>query len=292
METACPRRPGGLQAALPRWEAMTVRIRVMSAVGLMLLGVAGTARAENLEQLPAGDAAHGKYIFQLASCAGCHGSNLGGFRAGGPPELPQSAPFGENFAGPFGSVPARNISQDRETGIGGWTDQQIAEAIRNGRNSRGEQLFPIMPYLTYHGMSDQDLADLVAFLRTVPATSNRVPDRQLNGPVPPLPPLPPSPAAAPAGSGVARGAYLVGGVVLCGDCHTPMTDQGGPDMSRQLAGGLVPREGGRFEVAPNITPDQSTGIGRWSEADIIQLLKTGQRPGGGRGVGGLMRLVI
>jgi mono/diheme cytochrome c family protein len=187
-------------------------------------------------------------------------------------------------------VPAPNITPDKATGIGSWTDQQIADAIRNGK-APDEQLFPIMPYPHFHFMSDQDTADLVAFLRTVPPVANDVPERTLNGPVPSVPPLPPAPATAPTEK-LARGAYLVNAVVGCGDCHTPSTASGEPDMSKNLAGGFVPRAGGRFEVAPNITPDPATGIGTWSEQDIISLLKTGQRPGGRRPVGGLMALVI
>ncbi len=270
-------------------------VAIVAGLGLLgLCQLAGPARlvaAEGAPNLAPGDPQRGKYVLELGQCAGCHGQNLAGWRAGGPPEQPESAPFGELFAGPFGTAPARNITPDRETGVGSWTDEQLIEAIRNGREPKGSQLFPIMPYLTFHFMSDQDVSDLVAFLRTVPPVGNRVPERNLTGPLPPLPPLPPSPAQAPT-SGLDRGGYLANAVVGCGDCHTPLSTSGAPDRSRQLAGWFVPRAEGRFEIAPNITPDPTTGIGRWSSEDIIHLLKTGERPFGLPPVKGLMKLVI
>ena len=259
---------------------------VAALVALGLIGVADNQAAG--AQALRGDPAHGKYVFQVAGCAGCHGADLGGWREGPAPSDPAQHP-GEMFAGPFGRVPARNISQDKETGIGDWTDEQIIDAIRNGKDDEGDQLYPIMPYGHFHFLSDQDTADLVAFLRTVSAVDNDVPERELTGPDPKPLQLPPAPAQAPT-SGVERGRYIVTAVAGCGDCHTPMGPNG-PDQSRALAGGGVPREGGQIEVAPNITPDRNTGIGSWSEDDIVKLLKTGSGPGG-QEVHGLMREVI
>ncbi len=233
-----------------------------------------------------GDPQKGKYIFEANGGCGCHGPNLAGYKAGGPAELPGSAPFGELFVGPFGSIPARNITPDKDTGAGRMTDAQLVEAIRSGKNDKGDQLFPIMPYNSFHFMADQDVSDLVSYLRTVPAVSNQVPERQLNGPVPPQPALPPAPARAPE-SGLPRGDYLVSAISICGDCHTPTSSDGAPDRSKLLAGAVIPREGGRFETANNITPDTDTGIGNWTEQQIVTLLKTGKRPDGTT-VGGLM----
>jgi mono/diheme cytochrome c family protein len=263
----------------------------MIVAGLALPALASGVGAACSSAAPVeADVRHGKYLFQLGSCAGCHGQNLAGYKAGGPPEQPQSAPYGELFAGPFGSVPSRNITQDRDTGIGSWTDDQIAAAIRDGKTPDRGQLSPVMPYGHLHFLSDEDTRDLVAFLRTIPAVRNKVPDRQLQGPAPAPLQQPPAPATAPA-SGLARGAYLVDVVAGCGDCHTPRNPDGSPDMTRQLAGSAVPRTGGHFEIAPNITPDHDTGIGTWSEADIARLLKTGLVPEGVP-VSGLMELVI
>lgn len=259
--------------------------RLILLAGAILLVALGLVLATGASAAPnsAGDPVKGRYIFAATGGCGCHGVNLAGFKASGPP-------FGEIFAGPFGSIPAANITSDKDTGVGGWTDAQLINAIRNGIDDQGNQLFPIMPYNTYHFMSDADVADLVAFLRTVPPVSNSVPERKLNGPVPPPPSLPPSPPTAPM-SGVDRGRYLVTAVSDCGSCHTPTTPQGAPDMSKLLAGYFIPREGGKFEVAPNITPDMATGIGDWLEQNIVTYLKQGIGPNG-RTPDGLMGEVV
>lgn len=258
---------------------------VLLAGAAILLALLGAALVGSVSAAPegAGDPVKGQYIFAAAGGCGCHGVNLAGYREGGPP-------FGEVFNGPFGSVYAKNITSDKATGIGNWTDAQLIEAIRNGVDNEGEALFPIMPYNTFHFMSDADVTDLVAFLRTAPAVSNAVPERQLTGPVPPKPPLPPSPAAAPT-SGVARGRYLVTAVSDCGSCHTPANAQGAPDMTRMLAGNAVPREGGAFQVAPNITPDNATGIGYWTVSNIATYLTFGVGPNG-RTPDGLMHEAV
>jgi mono/diheme cytochrome c family protein len=259
------------------------------AAGVIALGLLGARGYDAVgAQSLQGDPNHGKYVFQIAACAGCHGADLSGWREASPSDTPATHP-GEMFAGPFGRVPASNISQDKETGIGDWTDEQIADAIRDGRDKQGRQLFPVMPYGHLHFLSDQDTADLVAFLRTVPPVDHDVPERALNGPEPRPLSLPPSPAQAPT-SGVERGAYLVNAMAGCGECHTAMGPSGS-DMAHPLAGGGIPREDGSLEIAPNITPDQETGIGAWSEDEIVTLLKTGTVRGSHQ-VRGRMREVI
>ena len=260
-----------------RLVVLTGVIVTLMALGI-LLGTAASAASGST-----GDPVKGQYIFAASGGCGCHGVNLAGYNPSGPP-------FGETFTGPFGSVPATNITSDKDTGVGNWTDAQLTDAIRNGVDDGGQTLFPIMPYMTLHFMSDADVADLVAFLRTVPAGSNEVPERQLNGSAPPVPPLPPSPATAPA-SGPARGKYLATVVGDCNACHTPQTPQGAPDMSKMLAGGVLPRGGGTFEVGPNITTDGPTGIGHWTVQDIVTYLKQGVGPNG-RTADGLMGEVV
>jgi mono/diheme cytochrome c family protein len=167
-----------------------------------------------------------------------------------------------------------NITSDPKTGIGGWTDQQIIEALRLGKHPDGSQLFPIMPYPALSGMADQDVQDLVTFLRTVPAIENEVPANQLNVSVPPFQPRTPPPATAPT-AGLKRGEYIVNVASHCSDCHTTRNPDGSPDMSKYLAGAMI--EG---EIASNITPDTETGIGAWTEQQIVDFLHTGQRPDG------------
>jgi mono/diheme cytochrome c family protein len=193
---------------------------------------------------------------------------------------------GEVFEGPFGKVFAKNITPDVVTGIGGWSDQEIIDAIRLGKRPDGTQLFPVMPYPTFSNMSDEDVQNLVAFLRTVPDIENAVPAGELNVPVPPFAPRAPAPAKAPT-EGVERGAYIANAIAHCSDCHTPMNPDGSPDMTKFLAGGFNPDIG----VAANITPDDETGIGKWTEKEIATLLRTGKRPDGSDVAGG-MALVI
>ncbi len=110
-------------------------------------GVAGAAG-------PA-DVARGKYVFGAAAGCGCHTEPKGAANAGG-----------RKFEGPFGRVYAANITPDRETGIGAWTDEQIITAIRSGLRPNGERILPVHPFTSFNGMAEEDLKALVAFIRT------------------------------------------------------------------------------------------------------------------------------
>jgi mono/diheme cytochrome c family protein len=246
--------------------------------GLMTLAVLSLASASIAfaagPPTATGDATRGAYIFSAAAGCDCH-TTPAGLLAGG-----------MKFTGPFGTVYSRNITQDNGTGIGGWTDQQIMGAIRTGKDDQGMQLFPIMPYGAYSGMSDQDVADLVAYLRTIPPIKNDVPENQLNFPVPPFTPHAAPPATAPT-SGTARGAYLVSNVDDCGGCHTPSKADGSPDLSKMLAGNFTPDLG----IVPNITPDNDTGIGKWTTDQIVTLLHTGKKPDGTQVTGAMAGVI-
>lgn len=219
-----------------------------------------------------GDPARGRTIFALAGGCGCHTPAEGPVGAGGRP-----------LRTPIGTFYGTNITPDRETGIGAWSDAQIVAAIRTG-DRRGQGVTaPVMPYYQYAGMADRDVEDLVAYLRTLPAVrrENRPPDLAL-----PLPRLAyrawrflftwkrTPPAAAPA-EPIARGRYLVDHVSLCGDCHTPRTRVGTLDETRYLAGSVQGPDG---RGVPNITPDPSTGVGEWTAEDLTEVLATGMLP--------------
>lgn len=205
-----------------------------------------------------GDPKRGGYIFAVTTGCGCHFNQDLNAPAGG-----------MKFEGPFGVVYARNITSDPETGIGSWTDQQIVDALRLGKTPYDHQLFPIMPYHAWSAMSDQDVYDLVAALRTLPPVKNEVPPAELNNPVPPFTPEEAPPAVAPT-AGVARGAYLVT-LGQCNNCHTPKTDTGAPDTTRPLSGAVL----GEDTTAPNLTPDESAGLGGIPDDDIVHFLMTG-----------------
>src|SRR5574337_292361 len=121
-----------------------------ASLGLPVAAEGGTSALPDL-------VARGKYVFGAAGGCGCHTEPKGTLNAGG-----------RKYDGPFGTVYSANITPDRETGIGAWTDEQIITAIRLGRRPNGERLVPVHPYPTFNGMAEEDLRALVAYLQTVP----------------------------------------------------------------------------------------------------------------------------
>lgn len=161
---------------------------------------------------------------------------------------------------------APNITPDLETGIGRWSDAELATAIRDGRRPDGSLIGPPMPVELNRGLSDRDVAAMVAYLRAVPPVRHAVMERStypypltLRGP--PVVSVPDPPEGDP----VARGAYLAGPVAHCMDCHTPPLADDRRDWSRMGAGG-VPLEGPWGVVlASNITSSKEHGIGDWTD---------------------------
>jgi len=211
-----------------------------------------------------------------AACSNCHGTRN--------PDM--SIQAGMEYAGGFHIVdPAfdvytANITPDKDTGIGNWTDDQIIKAIREGVDPKGDIIFPPMPVPTYNNMSDDDVKAIVAYIRTVPAVKHEVPESKWNIPQQPMPPANGAPAPDPSDK-VAYGAYLVTSVAHCFECHTPMTPKG-PDMTKMGAGGFDIQLAPDMVVrTPNITSDPETGIGKWTDADIRKALTEGVTPTGG-----------
>ncbi len=171
-----------------------------------------------------------------------------------------------------GTVVAPNITPDRETGIGTWTDGEKIRAIREGVDNQGRALFPMMPYGSYREMSDEDVESLVAYLNSLPPVRNPLPATALSFPVNLMIKGAPQPAGSvPPPDRADRlkyGKYLatLGG---CGGCHTP-SNQGTPVPGKEFAGGE------RFEstmgtvLSANITPDLETGIGKWDQAFFLK----------------------
>jgi mono/diheme cytochrome c family protein len=211
----------------------------------------------------------GRYLAVLGDCAACH-----------------TAPGGKPFAGglalqtPFGKLVAPNITPDRETGIGAWTDDEFVAAMHDGRGRDGRFLYPAMPYPAYTKMTRDDVLLIRAYLATVEPVSNAVVVNQLPFPFNIRQSLlfwnllnftPGRFQADPQKSAEwNRGAYIVEGAGHCGACHTPKNLLGGDKAATPLAGATLQ---GWF--APNITPDQRKGIGNWSHDDIVQYLMTG-----------------
>ncbi len=220
-----------------------------------------------------GNAKNGEYLAKAAGCVGCHTNNKSG-----------STPFagGRALDTPFGTFYGPNITPNKQHGLGEWTEVDFTRAVRQGERRDGSHYFPAFPYPSFTGMTDQDIRDLWAFLKTVsPSNQANVPHR-LRFPfgwrflvtgwklfffTPG-----PSPSAAPASAGIGRGAYLVNVLGHCGECHTPRNFLGGPNRSEQYAGAKIP-EG----KVPNLTP---TRLKKWGDSELKEYLMTGNAPNG------------
>lgn len=248
--------------------------RAVVAAGCLAIALLGGASRDAGAQA----AVRGEYVFRAAGCAGCHtdvendGAPLAGGRA---------------LKTPFGTFYTPNITPDPEHGIGSWSEADLRSALHEGVGPGGRQYYPVFPFPSYAGMHDEDVADLFAYLRTVPPSprANRAHDlpwmmrwRFANRVWKWLFFAPPSrePVAGRTASWN-RGAYLVNALVHCGECHTPRNEFGALDAGMHLAGTTDGPEG---ETVPNITPDDATGIGEWSRSELRTYLKDGMNPDG------------
>ena len=216
----------------------------------------------------------GRYLVEsIAGCGNCHTPRGpgGAFVAG--KEL--AGGFVVADEKPFRAV-AANITQDKETGIGNWTDAQIAKAIREGIRPDGSLIGPPMPFELYRRMADSDLMAMVAYLRTVPAVSNKAEKSTYRIPLPPAygPPVTSVPDV-PRTDKVKYGEYLAGPVGHCIECHTPMEANGRHDWSRVGQGGMEFNGPWGVSVARNITPHPEDGLGKWTDAEIKRAITQG-----------------
>jgi mono/diheme cytochrome c family protein len=221
-----------------------------------------------------GDAAAGEAVFWAAGCASCHMAD----GAKGEAQLILSG--GQRFPSDFGTFIAPNISQDPTEGIGGWSLLDLANAVTRGVSPEGTHYYPALPYASYAKMQLQDVADLYAFLQTLPADPTPSQPHELGFPfslrqtigVWKLLYLDADWAVPGSLTPTAeRGRYIAEALAHCGECHTPRTMLGGMDRSRWLGGAPNPSGQGRI---PNITP---TKLG-WTASDIVQYLTTGFTP--------------
>jgi mono/diheme cytochrome c family protein len=218
----------------------------------------------------------GAYLTTAAGCDDCHTDRA----HGGQPYAGVLA-----LATPFGTFYSPNITPDPQTGIGGWTDVQFLRALREGVRPDGANYFPVFPYPSFTGITDHDALAIKAYLFSQPSVrqANRPHDIAFpvswrflqtgwkllffnSGPFRPVPER---------STAYNRGAYLITALAHCGECHTPRNRLGAPDPSGFLAG---TRNGPDGKKVPNITQDKETGIGNWSENDIVGLLTDGHRP--------------
>ncbi|WFU43754.1 cytochrome c [Bradyrhizobium sp. CB82] len=233
------------------------------------------------------DLANGQELFNAGGCASCHAvpNQPDRLRLGG------GLPIGS----PFGTFYAPNISQDPTDGIGRWSEADFVNAVMKGVSPDGGHYFPAFPYTSYAHAKVDDVRDLFAYLKTLPAVSGRVRDHDL-----PFPfnirrnvgvwkwlfmdgtPFVADAARSPQWN---RGAYLVNSFGHCAECHSQRNLLGGLITSQRFAGGPSPEGEG---WVPNIT---QKGIGDWSENDVADFLETGDMPEGDS-ASGAMRPVI
>jgi mono/diheme cytochrome c family protein len=271
------------------WLSTGIAVTIMFAVGAWFITAPQLFASADLAQFAAknGDAGRGKLIFAAGDCASCHASpgqadrlHLGG---------------GLVLASPYGTFRVPNISMDPVDGIGNWQTKDLANALLNGVSPSGSHYYPVFPYASYAHMRPQDVADLMAYLRTLPAVKRRQPEHDLAllfgirrfvgfwkilyfrpGPI----------ASDPAHDKKwNRGRYLVEAVAHCAECHSSRDMFGGIKTKTRYAGGQDPEGAGYY---PNITPEH---IGHWSEQDLIEMFRSGKTPGHGR-VGSSMADVV
>jgi mono/diheme cytochrome c family protein len=272
-----------------RWTVRGLLLVVVLATGALLtvgrpLLFGPRARAVTARTFEATPArmARGEYLVEtVAACFHCHSDH-----DLTKPNLPiKDGMKGSGWlmeeADGLGRIFAPNITPDKETGIGNWTDDEIARAVREGVSRDGHALFPIMPYMAYREMSDEDLASVVVYLRSIPPVRNQVERTSLQFPMSRIVNTMPQPldAAVPEPAASARGAYLVR-LAECEACHTPAV-QGQPIPGMTFAGGFEFKIAGSTippVASANITPDPS-GIAHYDEALFEQVLRTGKLPG-------------
>jgi len=163
---------------------------------------------------------------------------------------------------------------------GNWSDDELARAIREGIRPDGSVIGPPMPFTYYRGLSDDDVASMVAFLRTLPSVENDPGASTYRIPLPPAYGPPVESVSAPdPGDVVAYGEYLAGPVAHCLECHTPFGPQG-PMIETDLGrGGFEFHGPWGVSVAPNLT-NHEDGLAGYSDADLVQMITTGTRPDG------------
>ena len=273
-----------------RGVVVLVVLGIIGAVAAWFLSSPRPLDAAELASMPAGDAARGEHVFHASGCASCHA------RPGATAEEQLSLAGGLELDTPFGVFVAPNISSHPQDGIGRWSVADLANAMMRGVSPGGAHYYPAFPYTSYARMELSDVADLHAYLQTLPAVAGAAPGHRLDFPFNIRRAMGlwkmffldsgHATQLANASEQVARGRYLVEGPGHCGECHTPRNALGGLDKSRWLGG--APAAEGQGTV-PNISP--SGEFAGWTEFDIVNLLETGFTPEYDS-VGGQMALVV
>jgi mono/diheme cytochrome c family protein len=221
-----------------------------------------------------GDAKRGEYLSKAGGCIGCHTETR---------KDAQPYAGGRALKTPFGTFYGPNITPHPQAGIGAWTEADFIRALREGKRPDGSNYFPAFPYSSFTRISDADLRDLWAYLRTLKPSAQPSKEHELGffyrwrflvtfwkwlffepGAL----------AADPGKSEpLNRGRYLVDALGHCGECHTPRNFLGGPKKSRYLGGAKL----GDDVNSPNITP---TRLKKYGDAELKDILTSGLYPDG------------
>ncbi len=255
-----------------------VAVGAAAGVGYLYAGYPDVPPAEEVTVAATPEViARGAYLAQhVTGCVGCHAERDFSKYAG--PVIPESfGKGGEDFGTPGSPIEvlvSRNITP---AGIGAWTDGEVIRAVTSGVSRDGEPLFPIMPYHRYARMAREDIEAIVAYVRTLKPVDYTPPARQLGFPLSLIVRTMPAHGQfrprPPVSDRVAYGEYMINAAV-CGDCHTPMDEQGAPIPGREYAGGFeLALPGGGVVRSANLTPDADTGLGTWSEQQFIDKFK-------------------
>lgn len=248
--------------------AFVIGLSSVFSQGIAHAQVAGDVNTDQMVQ-------RGQYLATAADCIACHTAPKGG----------QAFAGGYGIDSPLGTIYSTNITPSKVAGIGNYSEADFAKAVREGVTPDGTHLYPAMPYASYANMTDADVADLYAyFMHAVKPVDEKPKETAL--------PFPfnirasmavwnmmfagkhPVVLSDDANEELKRGEYLVNTLEHCAECHTPRNVAMGIDWSKNLSGGEV----GSW-YAPNITSDKASGIGNWTQEQLVQYLRTGSVPG-------------
>ena len=237
---------------------------------------AGLAKADIVKR--------GEYLAKAADCMVCHTAKDGAAFAGGLP-----------FPAPSGTLYSTNITADKDTGIGNYSDQDFLNAVQRGIRKDGARLYPAMPYTSYTFKTDADVLAIKAYLLSLPAVHRpnegdtlKFPYNQRWSMMPWSWAFNPNTRFAPNTAKSAewnRGAYVAEALAHCGECHTPRNSAFGLDNRRKFAGAAY------GWLAYNITSDKGTGIGSWSDEEVFTYLAKGHTTGRGTASGPMGEVV-
>ena len=229
----------------------------------------------------------GRYLATAGDCVACHTAPGGKSMAGG-----------LALASPLGSIYSTNITPSKTHGIGNYTLQQFTDALRHGKRADGANLYPAMPYTAYAKTTDEDIAAMYAYFMQGVQAVDDAPAKQTDLPFPfniraslsvwnaMFHDATPYKADASQPPEWNRGAYLAQGLAHCTTCHTPRTALMAEDGKRSLGGADL---GGWY--APNITSHASSGIGSWTEDELVAYMSGKPVPGKGPAAGPMAEAV-